>query len=395
MKKHLLIISLCCLLFPNVFAQSAERVFTLDESISTGLKNNQKMLVLQEQISLAKQRINEARALTYPKIDFNFNISQFNNNMPTVLAPSFYSVYLPGDNKEQYYSTRFSLWQYLYAGGRYTTNLRVAEANLSSAESQYDVIKNEAVRDVKKSFYNFLVLSEKLKVYQDAIKAVDKKNKSYRSKLELKLLEVKHEYKKAKLDFLDIVGVELNTEIEIYGELKAPNDEYELSKCLAWAFEYRPELSETQFKEKIDSLRVNLSMTERYPTITLGANYEWVGDQFPLPEKNWSATINLNVPIFDGWASWARIKQRKLKVREGKIYRVEIEDKIRLEVRHAYLDYNYWRERMSGLESEKSTLVDTEKKLNNRIVWLDTIKDLLFSHAELEKAIGKPLSELK
>jgi outer membrane protein TolC len=369
------------------------------------LNNSQKLLILKEHIDLTKQRINEARALNFPKIDYNFSFAKFDNSFPMVLSPSFCSLYMPVDNKDQYYVTGFSLWQYLYAGGRYTTSLRVAETNRSQTESQYEIVKNETIKDIKLSYYNLLVIKEKINSYDNAAKEIiiyETKNAAKREyfaelkdKINGEVLLTKHEYDMAKIKLLDTIGIELDTDIDIQGEIVIPNEKYDLHKCLACGFEYRPELRQTQFQEAIDSLQVNLSLTERYPTVTLGANYEWLGYQFPLSEKNWSAVVNFNVPIFDGWASWARIKQRKLQLREGKIHRAELEDKIRLEVRQSYLDYNYWQEKLSGINIQKNADLAPEKKLELTLLWLDTVKNLIESHIRLEWALGKSLSELK
>ena len=44
------------------------------------------------------------------------------------------------------------------------------------------------------------------------------------------------------LHFLADTGLELTTGIQLQGTLTPPAEEYDLDKCLAWAFEYRPEL---------------------------------------------------------------------------------------------------------------------------------------------------------
>jgi len=383
-------------------AQTVEKTFTLDEAVITGLHNDQEYLALQEQVSFAQQRINEARALVYPKIDFNASASRFNNEQPIVLSPSFNSIYLPPGSRDMYYTTRFSLWQYLYAGGKYTTNLRLAEINLSQAQSQADALRNKIVLEVKKSFYDCLFQHEKINACEKALAeaaAPGEKNNAVRGRavlfayhLKKNILEAKHDYEKCRLEFLKTVGSELNAVVDLSeGETWVVGD-YDLNKCLARATQYRPELRQTQFEETIDSLRVNLSMMERYPTVTLGANYEWAGDNFPLNNKNWNATINFNVPIFDGWASWARIKQRRNQAREGKIRRAKIEDQIRFDVREAYMDYTFWRDRMTEpLQAPAGQ--EPEEKLEAAIAALETRRNAIISTATLEWAIGGPFSK--
>jgi len=400
MRWSLILSLLAALSMPRVLsADEVERVLTLDESITVGLHNSQEVLGSQEEIALAREMIKEAGAQIFPKIDFNLGVSKYNNNFPTVLAPSFNSEYLPAGNTDAFYATRLSLWQYLYANGRYSTNLTLAEANLSQAKSQADIAKNKVILAVKRSFYSCLVLKEKIKAYetaQAALNALMEKNPPARTRwsydlnrMNFEVHKLRHEFDKKKLKYLETLGLELNTIIEIQGELSAPRAEYDLNKCIAWAKNYRPELSQTQFQQTIDSLRVNLSLAERYPTVTLGANYERLGERFPLDMTNWNATINVNVPIFDGWASWSRIRQRKLQAREGIIRRSKIEDRVFADVREAYLDYTFWKNSVLELSAARNESLEPDKKLELELMRLDTMEQALSSEASLEWAIGK------
>ncbi|MFH1368373.1 MAG: TolC family protein [Elusimicrobiota bacterium] len=372
------------LLPSSVFSGPVERTLSLEESITTAMQISQEIMIAQEQVYIAEQRVKESKALIYPKIDLNFSASQFQSDFPTVLAPTFGSLYLPPGSNDNYYSTRFSLWQYLYAGGRYSTNLELAEKNLSQAQAQAEVIRNKRIREVRKAFYSLLVAKEKIGIYEN-IKG------SAQEKARAELARAKYEYEKKKLYFLEIMGLELTTLIDVQGALKAPEGEYDLNKCLAWAIQHRPELRQTQFQEAINTLQVNLTQIERKATISLGANYEWAGGAFPLEERNWNATINMNFPIFDGWASLARTRQRRHQEEESKIRRADIQDQVNLDVRQALLDYNFWKSRESIQNSKRAESLESEKKLDAELQWIDSAQQLLSSHADLEWSIGGPL----
>jgi outer membrane protein TolC len=399
-KLQFLTLLIACISIPRfLFAEQVERTLNLEDSITTGLHNSQELLSLQEQVSIARERVTEAGAQIYPKIDFNLSFSKFDNQTPTVLAPSFNSIYLPASQSDSFYATRVSLWQYLYASGRYTTNLRLAETNLSQAKSQADAARNKVILDVRNSYYACLTVREKIKAHEKAISSIKrmiennpaaKSRWSYQlSSVNFEALKLRHEYEKQKLQYLKAIGIELNTVVEITGDLVAPAEEYELNKCLAWAFNYRPELSQTQFQETIDGLRVRLSLAERYPTVTLGANYEHMGNSVPMDGTNWNATININLPLFDGWASWSRIRQQKFLAREGQIRRAQIQDQVRGEVMGAFLDYSFWKERINEMNSDNTQFTEPDKKLEAELVRLETLQQSLTSQATLEWSIGK------
>ena len=378
-KRSVILILVSLLLFScSGFCENVQRVFTLEDGISTAMMNSQDVLLAKEQLQYSKQSIDEVKGQIYPKIDLNLSASRFDNAIPTVLPPSFSSIYLPAGNVNSYYTGRLALWQYLYAGGRYKTNLRLAEIKYSETQSQYEAMKNKIELEVKKAFYESLAIKEKIRIFERAAAGGGS------ARFRLEAAKAKHNYEKALLKFVSTIGLELDTSIDIKGELIAPNETYELEKCLAWAYQYRPELRQTQFQETMDGLRVNLSLIERFPTITLGANLDRVGNDLTFDQKSWNATINMNLPLFDGWTSRARIRERKNQARQGQLIRAQIEDQIRFEVRDAFLDYNFWKKQVDQYGSYSRTQ-DTE----GSIARLDTITEAIISQAILEWSIGK------
>ena len=386
-KKSAILILVSLFLFSCTgFCENVQRVFTLEDSISTAMMNSQEVLLAKEQLQYSMHSIDEVKGQIYPKIDLNVSASSFDNSVPTVLPPSFNSIYLPASSSlsndgSTYYTGRLALWQYLYAGGRYKTNLRLAEIRYSETQSQYEAMKNKIEMEVKKAFYECIAIKEKIRIFEKAASA------SGTARFRLDAVKAKHNYDKALLKFVNTVGLELDTSIDVKGELVAPAETYELEKCLAWAYQYRPELKQTQFQETMDGLRVNLSMIERFPTITLGANLDRVGDDLTVDSKSWNATINMNLPLFDGWTSRARIKEMRNQARQGQLLRAQIEDHIRFEVRDAFLDYNFWKNQVDEYNKHGLYPRDAEES----IARLDTIYEAIISQATLEWSIGKSL----
>ncbi|HCJ66812.1 MAG TPA: hypothetical protein DHV62_05655, partial [Elusimicrobia bacterium] len=181
----------------------------------------------------------------------------------------------------------------------------------------------------------------------------ERKISFHRSRLKSNLANADYEFKKTKLYLLDLIGLELNTELTLKGELKVIAEELNLDKCLAWAYQYRPELKQIQVEEEIDTLSVNLALAERYPTLSLGVNYLFVGSIFPYPEKNWSATVGISLPLFDGWAGWSRIRQSQTHLEQNKLKRVEWEDQINLEIRQVYGDNIFWQKELENWAKEE------------------------------------------
>ncbi|MFN3966315.1 MAG: TolC family protein, partial [Endomicrobiia bacterium] len=396
--------------------QKVERIFTIENSISCALNNRKEILIAEKELEIAKERVKEANASLYPKIDLTFNYSKLNTDQWMSLPPTFSSILLQRNSPGDYYLTRLSLWQHIYSGGRYSSNIKLAEANLIRAENQKKIIVNDITLEVKKSIYELASIEKKLETYKVIISSIEKlteltKPKNIEQEIEIeetisKLKNEKsileNEYEKKKLDFLNTLGLELNTSFKLDIRFEPIKDSYDINNLLAWAFQYRPEPKQIQAQEEIDALSVKLSLATRYPTVSLGAHYDFSGEELSFDKKNWNATLNMNLPIFDGWASWSRIKQKKLQVEQNKLRKKDIEDSIRLQIRKSYIEYNFWLKELIERENRLKNAEDMLSKYNLmlkaftyylecKINYIEALKEHLSSRASIEYSIGKPL----
>ena len=170
-----------------------------------------------------------------------------------------------------------------------------------------------------------------------------------RKKLDL----IKFNYDKEVLNLLISIGLELDTIVMLDGNLMPKIKKFDLNQCMLWAYQFRPEMQTTQNQELIDGLMVNLLSMQRFPTISIGAGQEWLGDRMIGDASNWYVSINANLPIFDGGGSFARVKQGKINAREATLKRSKIEEEIKLQVNKALMEYNFWKDQFfkAGISS--------------------------------------------
>lgn len=412
-----------------------ERILDLEECIRLASLNNESLLLVKKEYEIAQQRILESNAFSYPNLDFDFNYFRYMVTGDTEKKPGLpYSyVFLPdtGLEPQDYFTTRFSLTQNLYSGGRISNAKKLARINLKKVEIQTERKKNEIVYQTRKAFYECLFAKEKMFLYEKNLNFIEqmlveltKRNVSpeeqrkvslYRNKLKSNFVNAEYEFKQTKLQLLDVIGLELNTKIDLKGSAEMLPKELNLEKILVWAYQYRPELKQIQLEEEIDTLSVNLALAERHPTLSLGANYLFVGPLFPYPEKNWLITVGISVPLFDGWAGWSRIRQSQINLERNKLKRVEWEDLINMEIRQTYNETFLWQEELetwskeireegeffeiskvkwSTGEMKTEQLLDELKNLIfGKEKYLETLYKNLLTQAKLEKAMGKSLIE--
>ena len=376
--KKLIVLLLLFLSLP-LFAQKTERILNIEECVKLALNINQDVLIAKEAVFFAEQRVSEARALYYPTLDLNFNLSRFSNDVSTLINSNYLpaTILLPEGNRDYFYSTKIALWQIIYNGGRTVATNRLAKIQYEKAQTNSEIKKNEVTAQVKTQFYKNIALKEKIDIYKKYLEK--NKNETLQNQLDI----LKHQYELETLELLSLIGLELDTVIDIEGEIKIEKLNLDLQQCILWAYQFRPEIKTTQYQESIDNIGVNLINMEKLPTVMFGASYDWLGDDMDHWERDWYISLNVNVPLFEGGAMFARLKQKKIKARQTTIERAKMEDKIKLEVRKAFSEYNFWYNKLIKTEEIKSNNVD------NDILKADIKYNYIKSLIELWKVIGK------
>ena len=340
-----------------VFAQGVERVLTLNECTRLALNINQDILIANETVAYAEQRVNEAKSLYFPKLDLNFNLSRFSNDVATLINSHYLpaTILLPDGSRDYFYSTKLALWQPIYNGGRTIATNKLAKINYEKAKTNAEIQKNEIVANVKTQFYKNIALKEKIKIYEEYLSK--KSNANLQEQLDI----LKHEYELETLELLSLIGLELDTVIDIEGEFDVEKLDLDLQQCILWAYQFRPEIKTTQYQESMDNIGVNLITMEKMPTVMLGASYDWLGDDQENWERDWYVSLNINLPLFEGGALFSRLKQKKIQARQATIERAKIEDRIKLEVRKAFSEYNFWYNKL--LKAEESNVKGIEQDI--------------------------------
>ncbi|MDR3243655.1 MAG: TolC family protein [Elusimicrobiota bacterium] len=382
MKKVLIFLT-ALLIRQNVFCAEieVERVLTENSSIQSALTINYDMLIQDQLMKFAEQKIREANALFFPTVDLSVSLSEFNNGSPLIIAnnASNNPIYLPAESsKDTYYYSRISVVQNLYTGGRIRAAGKLAAINVEKVKNESNKVKNEIILKVKTAFNKCLYYQKKIDYFKTALN----KNNTAAIKQAIDLAQL--QYDKSVLDLLSVIGLELNTIISIDGEFAPKIKNITLNQCLLLAYRYKPEIQMTQHQESIDELGVNLLSMQRYPTVVVGAAQEWTGRKIIDDNGNWYIFLTINLPVFDGGGAISRVLQGKIVARQAALERSKTESLIKLAVNKSFIEYNFWKQR--ALENnlyEKQGLYNEAE--------LEIVKNLNESYFNLELDIGVQL----
>lgn len=378
-----------------LFAEQVERVLTEDSCINLALNINHDILIYGQNVLFAEQRVKEAKTLYLPTMDLNLNASKFSNDSPTIINSNSLpaSFFLPSGNRDSSYSARISLWQSIYNGGKTSAINKLAKIYLSQIQNNSNIKKNEVITKVKVNFYKNLALKEKINIYKKEIERLSK-YKSQQNINEIEHLQnqmdiVQHQYEIQILDFINLLGLSLDTTVDLVGNMEIVKIDLNLQQCVLWSYQFRPEMKGNQYQESIDGIAVNLLTMEKYPTVMFGASYDWLGSEIDSTEKDWYITLNINYPLFDGGAIFTKIRQKQIKARQATLERSKAEEKIKLEVRKAFNEYSFWYNKVLNDKNNKNNIQNVEKTISR----IDVQYNYLQSLFELELAIGKQISD--
>jgi outer membrane protein len=419
-----------------VRAQEEKIILTLEKSVDLALSQNPFYLASQERMEAASYRVREAAAQFFPSLNAQ-TLKNLDKKVFILEFPSF----IPGGKpqrvavdftKNYQFSLNFSLP--LFTGGRLSSGFRSAKYNLMASQEAVRQTSQETVLNVKRGFYNYLLAKELVKVSQEALDLAERLLQNVRNMVEVGMasrldllraevrmanlkppvIQAKNSVALAEISLKTLLGLDVSQPVEIIGELAYNPVEVNLEESLAKALANRPELSQIDFQKKMAVEMARIARADYFPTIAVSGNYNYWANFLNFRRDNWenfySFNLVLNIPIFNGLSTPARVAESKALIRELEFNQKGLINTVKFEVQSAYLIINQAKE--SLLSQEKNidaaresvrvaelnyaeglvTILDvgsaqvalSEAQIN----YLRALYDYVISQAQLDKAMG-------
>ena len=206
-------------------------------------------------------------------------------------------------------------------------SLEISKAELQDAEANYNIIKNKVEADV----------ATKDELYQAELNFATAKSTVDNRRVSLE---------NAKDDFKKLLGIELNTEIEIIAQVSAQPVTVDLGKAIANALDSRLELkqreiSRTELDMQMKQIKERNSFDgELSLSIGITGDNEKLGDIYKTPTNNPRVALSFNVPIFDWGERKARIKAQEIAIEMHNLETDEERKAIEIAIRKSYRNLN-------------------------------------------------------
>ena len=447
----LLLLSTC-----TISAQ-ASKTLTLEDSIQIARQTNLSIQTTQERVKSAEAQVRAAHAGLLPNVLLNSNY-RYTKDLPKSLLEVSGDFGLLGGaggdmppppsgadgddvniielefGAHHNFQAELSLNQPIFAWGRYYKNYQSAKLSLEAARKELDVAHNQLMLDVSESFYRILLSFEFVQVSEQTVELVEKQLKIAQNLFDAgastnfdilraevllanarsNLIRAKNGARGAMNVYKNVLNIDLGESIEVEGSLERQILEFDLEPLIQLAMEKRPELHQFQFSEGAAKKQVDVAKTRNRPALSFFTTYQFNhNERLEEMDRIWNLGFALNVPIFDGLATRAAVKQAESGLKQTQLGKQQMTDAIELEVRSAYLNLleaktliNVQREtveqaqesvRIANLRYENGMitsveLTDAQLALSQAEVnRLQSLHDYAVGLARLEKAVGQKI----
>ena len=443
----------------SVIAQEPQ-VLTLEESIEIAKQSNLTLQTAEQNLKTAEAQVRAARAGLLPRITASGNYTYFKDIQKSVIqADGGFGFPMPGeemngmsppsaDNESDLIELEFgahhnaqgtiNLTQPIFAWGRYYYGYQAADLNYQAIQRDVDAAYNQLRLDVSEAFYGAMVAQEFVRVAQQSVSLVEEQLAVaevslqagaatnfdvLRAKVQLanaksQLIRAQNGVQTAKDAYKTVLNIPLTENISVKGTLEVPEKHkipgLNLDSLVQQALDNRPEVHRTQFTEHAARKQVDIAKTRSRPDLGFFSNYQ-ISQNERLTEMNriWSLGLQINIPIFDGFATRAALQQSESSLKQIQLGGTQVKVGVEFEVRTAYLNLRgaetiieVQREavtqaresvRIANLQFQNGiittvALTDTQLALAQAEVnRLQAYHDYIVGLARLEKAIGQTL----
>ncbi|MBN1913113.1 MAG: TolC family protein, partial [Candidatus Omnitrophica bacterium] len=311
-------------------ARAEDIALSLEEAFIIALRDNRDILLKEEDLKKAKAKIKEADSALMPSLSVSAAWSQ---------TRGYYEKELGQDNAQ------LGLKQYLYKGGRIQNTIKQSKDKIEVSRAQLDKTKAEVIFNVKKAFYTLMLSAE----YADLNKEIFENSLSH-------LAAVKERYRMGQASESEVLGIEgsLSNVEEAYAvslsqkeaslallrnllyldekvnlipeaDLKYEPKEFAYEEAFLRAMKVRPEIRQYEAQENSDKKAIEILKADNRPSVYASWDYYTRSRALATTSKNRNdynvIGLTFSWPVFDGWATKAKIDQAIIDLKETQLYK--------------------------------------------------------------------------
>lgn len=406
-------------------------------AIEIGLKNSKMLNSSLARLKSSEAKLKETDASRLPSLKFSTGYTRLSNVDPFSITTPFGTFNISPSILNNY-QTKLSLAQPIFTGFKLQSLSEMAEYSASATNEEFNKDKNDLIFNIRNSYWGLFKAVQIKKVIDENVDQInvhlnDAKNLLNQGMLTnndilkievqyydalLRQVDVNNNLKLAMINLNSIMGISLNTEIEIETLPNQSNEEFdELNNLVNNAINNRSEIKSANYKIKAGESGITLAKSNWYPQILLFSNFYYSRPNpriVPGQDKfneTWDAGISLNWDVWNWFSTSYQTEQAEAVLTQTRDGLGIIKDAVTLEVTQNYLTVNQNKLKIDisekGLtQAEENMRIINEKfklglvtssdvidadvaLLQAKTNYTNTIVDYELAKAKLHKSLGE------
>ena len=361
---------------------AAQEKMSLREAVDLVLKNNQQVQIAAENAAGAELRIGENKSQYLPQVSMSGSYARM--SLFSEMSFNFFgTVYKFQFGLPNNYTMRAAVMEQVFNWGRTARMIEMSKSGLDLANDGVSMTKHMLSYQIVPLFYGTVFFQEAIKVLDETLRAFEKKLETAKqrydaglaSSFDVNLLQVQiSTVQGQRLDFLNniekfriafnaLTGRESDAAFQPDAAFVFEPASFNSESLLKEAFENRVEFQQWKHQIDLNKATVDLARTGDKPSVTAGFSYDFRNGYMPDMNKirgNWTATLSLNYPVFDGFRVRAQVAEAQSGLHAVELRKTDLERSVIQEIQTALADLKVAEQK---LDIEKIKIRQAEDSL--------------------------------
>jgi len=412
-KKFCILFLINFILFTSAFSRDVKKQsLTLEECINIAIENNPLVLSSYQQYQASLARVNQAKALPQPSIDWDSD-----------LQPNFFDF----KNTGEWY---FGVSESIEFPGKRTLRGKIASKESDQIYQDIELLKLDITFQVKEAFYALLLAQKKhqytgqnLKLSQDFLEKAKLKFEAgdvakvevlrasvEASKAANALRRAYNEVRLAKARLNYLMARKKYAPLEIRGKFTKEPIPFDLETLKKRAMSFRPELKSIKHAMDGQNLQKKQAFMSYLPDFDLGVNKHKIEGE----GQWWDVTLSFPIPLFFWQPAKGQIAEAQANINSLNNEFEHLKNTISLDVEESYMNAEAANNQIKLFEEEILTqaeevynmflfsyqegeiggieLIEARRTLiQARTSYADALYNYKVALASLERSIGQEL----
>ncbi len=362
------------------------REMSISDAIATAYSNNKQIQIQEKEIRAARANILGAVSNILPKlnVDGSYTYNDAVLGIPSDLLQSSKKDLGVFTGYKNDHMLAFSATESAFNGGADIANIKKSQVNLKIQEETLRARKLDVEFEAKRLYYGLLLAYDTERIAQDLVDQAeahyqdvkDKFDQGTSSRFDLlqsavyaslqipELVKARKSIQLVMAELNKLLSLPVHDPMRLSGRLVYSPIPIREVDFLKEANLNRPEMILKSLGVDMQKWSIEMARAGRRPQVNADFDLYYrgdrVGDMFNSRHNNWFTGVTVSVPLFDGFATKAKVDEAKARYAQAGLEKEDVADQTAVEIRRACLDA---RQAEAIIISQRDSVTQAEEAL--------------------------------